>query len=66
MLSDLRNKVVKAYGLVYRLTKVLVESYHIGFDIHGYNGDSSDELSLASTHIINQKGMIIYAFLDAE
>ncbi|MFT4803583.1 MAG: peroxiredoxin [Cyclobacteriaceae bacterium] len=51
---------------MYTLTKELAEPYQDGFDLHGYNGDSSDELPLAATYIINQKGVIIYAFLDAE
>ncbi|MCL5129300.1 peroxiredoxin-like family protein [Algibacter sp. L4_22] len=66
VLSDVGNKIAKAYGVVYRLTKELAESYQTGFDLHAYNGDSSDELPLAATYIINQKGVIVYAFLDAE
>jgi peroxiredoxin len=63
VLSDVGNK---AYGVVYKRTKELAESYQDGFDLHRYNGDSSDQLPLAATYIIDQKGVIIYAFLDAE
>jgi peroxiredoxin len=36
-----------------------------GFDLHGFNGDESDELPLAATYVIDQNGVIVYV-LDAE
>jgi hypothetical protein len=35
-------------------------------DLHGFNGDESDELPLAATYVIDQNGVIVYTFLDAE
>ena len=40
--------------------------YHKSFDMNNNNGDKSNELPLAATYIINKKGEIIYAFLDAD
>ena len=66
VLSDVGNKVAKEYGIVFKLTDAVADSYQKGFDLHGYNGDDSDELPLAATYVINQDGKIVYTFLDAE
>lgn len=66
VLSDVGNTIGKAYGIVYKLSDDVAKSYQKGFDLHGYNGDESDELPLAATYIIDQEGVIQYAFLDAE
>ena len=66
VLSDVGNKVAKEYGIVFKLTDDVAESYQKGFDLHGYNGDESDELPLAATYVISQDGTIVFTFLDAE
>ena len=66
VLSDVGNAVAREYGIVFKLTDDVADSYQKGFDLHGYNGDESDELPLAATYVINQNGTIIYTFLDAE
>ena len=66
VLSDLGNEVAREYGVVFKLIPELAESYQAGFDLHSYNGDESNELPLAATYIINQKGIIEYAFLHKD
>ena len=66
VLSDIGNAIGKKYGVVYKLTPEVTEIYLNGFDLYGYNGDESNELPLAGTYIINQSGVIIYAFLDVD
>lgn len=66
VLSDMGNKVAHEYGVVFKLTPEVAEMYQNAFDLHGYNGDESDELPLAATYVIDQQGIIKYAFLDAE
>ncbi|MEL7534202.1 MAG: peroxiredoxin-like family protein [Bacteroidota bacterium] len=66
VLSDLHNEVAKAYGVVFSLTPEVAEMYQNAFDLHGYNGDQSNELPLAATYVIDRAGTIRYAFLDAE
>jgi peroxiredoxin len=66
VLSDVANKVAKEYGIVFKLTDDVADSYQKGFDLHGFNGDESDELPLAATYVIAQDGTIVYTFLDAE
>ncbi|EIA08137.1 peroxiredoxin-like family protein [Flavobacterium frigoris] len=66
VLSDVGNKVAKEYGIVFKLTDAVADSYQKGFDLHGFNGDESNELPLAATYVIDQDGTIVYTFLDAE
>ena len=66
VLSDPGNKVARQYGIVFKLTKDVGDSYQKGFDLHSYNGDESNELPLAATYVIDSNGKIIYAFLDAD
>ena len=66
VLSDVGNEVAHQYGIVFKLTDAVASSYQKGFDLHGFNGDESNELPLAATYVINQDGVIVYTFLDAE
>ncbi|MDV7186537.1 peroxiredoxin-like family protein [Lutibacter sp. TH_r2] len=66
VLSDIGNKVGKEFGVVYQLTTAVASIYEAGFGLHENNGDDSNELPLAATYIIDQNGIIQYAFLDAD
>ncbi len=66
VLSDVGNKVAKEYGIVFQLTDEVAEMYNQSFELNNHNGDESNELPLAATYIINEKGEIVYAFLDAD
>ncbi|MGA9638565.1 peroxiredoxin-like family protein [Flavobacterium sp.] len=66
VLSDVGNKVAAEFGIVFKLTEDVATSYQENFDLHGYNGDESNELPLAATYVVNQNGKIVYTFLDAE
>jgi hypothetical protein len=35
---------------------------YIKKDLHGFNGDESDELPLAATYVIDQNGVIVHTF----
>ncbi|MDC7240022.1 MAG: peroxiredoxin-like family protein [Spirochaetales bacterium] len=66
VLSDVQNIVGRKYDLVYKLTEQVAEIYSIKFGLEDHNGDKSHELPLAATYVINQKGKIVFAFLDAD
>ncbi len=66
VLSDVGNTVARTYGLVFKLTEELITSYQKNFDVTAYNGDTSYELPLAATYVVDQKGQIRYAFLDSD
>ena len=66
VLSDVGNQVAKQYGLVFELIPEVAAMYQKAFDLHGFNGDDSNELPLAATYVISQAGVIEYAFLDAD
>jgi len=66
VLSDVGNKVGETYNIIFKLTEEVATSYQTGFDLHGYNGDESNELPLAATYVIDTSGTIKYAFLDVD
>jgi len=66
VLSDIGNKIAKEYGIVFQLTDEVAGMYNDAFDLNNHNGDTSNELPLAATYIIDENGKIIYAFLDAD
>lgn len=66
VLSDVGNKIAKEYGIVFELTDEVAGMYNQSFELNAHNGDASNQLPLAATYIIDQKGEIIYAFLDAD
>lgn len=66
VLSDVGNKVAHAYGIVFKLHEEVAQIYHDSFDMNGHNGDTSNELPLAATYIIDEDGVIKFAYLDAD
>ncbi|APG65774.1 peroxiredoxin [Tenacibaculum todarodis] len=66
VLSDLGNTIGKKYGVVYSLTDDVATIYNAGFGLNNVNGDTSNELPLAATYVIDINGIIKYAFLDAD
>lgn len=66
VLSDLGNIIGKEYGVVYTLTDDVATVYNEGFELNKLNGNSSNELPLAATYVIDTSGIITYAFLDAD
>jgi peroxiredoxin len=65
VLSDAGNQVARHFGLVYRLSHDLQTMYEsIMTRLPGYNGDSSWELPLPATYIIQPNGLISYARVE--
>ena len=66
VLTDQDNTVAKQYGLVFKLIPEVSVYYKDAFDLEVYNGNTTDELPLAATYVIDRDGVIKYAFLDAD
>ena len=66
VLSDLNNEVARTYGLVFKLDETTATRYEQGFQLSAYNGNHSAELPMPATYIIDQKGIIRYAFVEAD
>lgn len=67
VLHDKGNHVAKSFGLEFILPEVLRPIYeNLGIDIPEHNGDSTFELPMPATYIVNQQGEIIYHFVDAD
>jgi peroxiredoxin len=67
VLSDIGQKVGRAFGLVYAFSDELKWAYReFGLDIPGKNGADEWALPISATYAIGQDGRIIYAYTDAD
>ncbi|WP_422931804.1 peroxiredoxin-like family protein [Singulisphaera sp. PoT] len=66
VLSDRGNKVARAFGIAYKLPKVVADQFKGRLDLAKHNGDDSGELPLGVTYIVDGSGIIRYAFVDAD
>jgi peroxiredoxin len=68
VLSDVGQKVGRAFGLVYDFTEELKTAYQ-GFklDIPARNGTPDEwALPVSATYVIDRSGTIIYAYIDPD
>ena len=67
VLSDVGQKVGRAFGLVYQFNDELKSAYDgFGLDIPTKNGADEWALPLSATYVIDRDGTIIYAYTDAD
>lgn len=66
VLSDTNNQVGRKYGLVFKLAPDVEKRYESGFGLSHYNGNTNAELPMPATYIVDKKGIIRYAFVDAD
>ncbi|MGL4805924.1 MAG: redoxin domain-containing protein [Bacteroidales bacterium] len=66
VLSDINNNVARKYDLVFQLNKETVQAYEKGFGLSDYNGNEKGELPVPATYIIDQKGIIRYAYVNPD
>lgn len=66
VLTDANNSVAKQYGVVFELTPEVHAIYNDRFDFDNWNGQSSGELPLAATYVIDRAGVIRWSFLSAD
>jgi peroxiredoxin len=66
VLSDKGNKVAHAYGVSYKIPKIVADQFKGRLDLTKYNGDDSGELPLGVTYVIDRDRFIRYAFIDAD
>lgn len=68
VLSDVGQKVGRAFRLVYDFSDELKSAYNgFGLDIPAKNGTAGEwALPMSATYIIDRDGVIIYAYTDAD
>jgi peroxiredoxin len=68
VLSDIGQKVGRAFGLVYEFTEELQRAYHgFNLDIPARDGTPSEwALPVSATYVIDRDGSIIYAHTDVD
>lgn len=66
VLSDVGNKVARKFKLTYKMPVVERVFFHATGhrSLEKYNGDDSYELPLPATYVVDQSGVIVYAFVD--
>lgn len=66
ILYDKKNEVAKQFGISFALPEPLRPIHDaFGMDIPAHNGDTSFELPLAATYVINKNKEVIYAYVSA-
>ena len=67
VLSDVGQKVGRAFGLVYQFGDELKSVYQcFGLDIPAKNAADEWALPISATYVIGRDGIIIYAYTDAD
>lgn len=66
VLSDTNNDVARKYDLVFKLDTETADRYESKFGLSQYNGNNNAELPIPATYIIDQKGIIRYAFINPD
>lgn len=65
ILSDLNNRLLHKLKLTYKLDKDIQNLYkQFGFSLPDLNGNTSWELPLPASYIVNQNGDILTSFID--
>lgn len=67
LVSDLNYQVLRKLNLVFKVEdKVLTEYNKMGLDLSQSQGNNNGELPIPATFLIDQKGIIVYSFADAD
>lgn len=68
ILSDLDNRVMRAYNLFFRVAEGMVRVYRdkLGLDLADYNGDGRYVLPVPATFVIDREGIIRAAFAKVD
>ncbi len=67
VLSDIDNTIAKTFNLAFTLPEDLINVYDgFGIDLEVSNGNVNQQLPIAATYIIDQKGKIIYDFIKED
>jgi len=67
VLCDVGNKVGREYGLVYTVSGEVVDQLRqMDVDLNKYNGDDRNELPIPATYVIDQSGVVRFAYVDPD
>lgn len=66
LLSDTDNAVAQKYGLSFKLDPDRHKLYEEKLSLSKYNGNNNGTLPITATYIIDQRGVIRYAYVDED
>jgi len=65
--SDPGNEIARRFGLAFRFSPALVESYlSMGRSLEEINGDDAWELPIPATYVVDSDGVVASAHVDAD
>lgn len=67
VLTDAHNALARQYGLVFTMSEAVRPIYQqMGFDVPAHNGDDTWELPFPATYVVDQNGVVVYSFVNAD
>ena len=67
VLSDSGNTIARKFGLVYTLDESLRPIYQaFGIDLKAHNGDSSFELPVPATYLVDKNGTVLDSYVNVD
>jgi len=68
VLSDRGNAVAKKFGIVFKLDPEASQLYERALQVKlkDYNGDDSEQLPMPASYVVDQDGIIKFAFVDPD
>ena len=66
ILADLDNEVAHRFGLMFRIPEEFRDFHDGQVDLREYNGNMSYLLPIPATYVVDQKGIIRYAYVNVD
>lgn len=67
VLSDVGNRVARAYGLVFAMPERMIDAQRLlGTELPEWNGDDAWELPIPGTFVLGRDGVVRLAYVDPD
>lgn len=68
VITDSQADILKAYGVVYQVPEDMAKKYKESYsiDLEGHSGRTDHIIAQAATYVINQEGIIVFAYANED